>query len=71
MSSKLPSCHPSQPHRLKAGGEYESDECIIEDVNVGNNIRAGVWVQAVAERRQVKSTSLGCQIEALLPWYQP
>ena len=40
----------ANPIMFNAGGEYESDECIIEDVKVGNNIRAGIWVQSVAER---------------------
>ena len=40
----------SDPIVFSAGGEYESDECLIADVNVGNNNRAVVWVQSVAER---------------------
>ena len=40
----------ANPIALLAGGEYEADECLIEDVNVGNNIRASVWVQSIAER---------------------
>jgi len=38
------------PIVFHAGGEYESDECMIEDVDVGINVRAVVWVQSVAER---------------------
>lgn len=38
------------PIAFDAGGEYESDECLIADVNVGNNHRADIWVQSVAER---------------------
>jgi transposase-like protein len=40
----------ANPIAFLAGGEYEADECLIEDVNVGNNIRASVWVQSIAER---------------------
>jgi transposase-like protein len=40
----------ANPVAFLAGGEYEADECLIEDVNVGNNIRASVWVQSIAER---------------------
>jgi transposase-like protein len=40
----------ADPIAFNAGGEYESDECLIEDVAVGNNLRADVWVQSVAER---------------------
>ena len=40
----------ANPIALLAGREYEADECLIEDVNVGNNIRASVWVQSIAER---------------------
>src|SRR4029079_5832541 len=40
----------AHPIEFQAGGEYESDECLIADVGVGNNIRADIWVQSVAER---------------------
>lgn len=40
----------NDPILFHAGGEYESDECLIADVNVGNNIRADIWVQSIAER---------------------
>ncbi len=40
----------ANPIVFTAGGVYESDECIIEDVKVGNNIRAGIWVQSIVER---------------------
>jgi transposase-like protein len=40
----------ADPIAFNAGGEYESDECLVADVNVGNNIRADIWVQSVAER---------------------
>jgi transposase-like protein len=40
----------AEPIDFTAGGEYESDECLIADVNVGNNIRTDIWVQSVAER---------------------
>jgi transposase-like protein len=40
----------AEPIAFNADGEYESDECLIADVNVGNNIRADVWVQSIAER---------------------
>lgn len=40
----------ADPIAFNAGGEYESDECLIADVNVGNNIRSNIWVQSVAER---------------------
>jgi transposase-like protein len=40
----------ANPIVFNAGGEYEADECRIEDVKVGNNIRADVWVQSIAER---------------------
>ena len=40
----------ADPIEFTAGGEYESDECVIADVDVGNDIRADTWVQSVAER---------------------
>lgn len=40
----------AEPIVFQAGSEYEADECLIEDVNVGNNIRTGIWVQSIAER---------------------
>jgi len=40
----------ADPIVFTAGGEYESDECVIADVDVGNNIRADIWVQSVVER---------------------
>ena len=40
----------ADPIVFNAGGEYESDECLIADVNVGNNVRVDIWVQSIAER---------------------
>lgn len=40
----------AHPIVFNAGGVYESDECLVADVNVGNNIRADIWVQSIAER---------------------
>lgn len=40
----------TDPIEFQAGGEYEADECLIEDVNAGNNIRTDIWVQSIAER---------------------
>jgi len=40
----------ANPIVFNAGGEYESDECLIKDVKLDNNIRASIWVQSIAER---------------------
>jgi transposase-like protein len=40
----------ANPIVFNAGGVYEADECLIQDVKVGNNIRADIWVQSIAER---------------------
>jgi len=67
----------AKPIVFAAGGEYESDECLIEDVNVGNNIRTDMWVQSIVERETGQiylarvpdrsTTSLVPNITALVP----